>query len=120
MKKPTSLPTLVALLDGQHVGTGCGPGPVGDRTGVHTIAAYDGLVPVAEVYSYGAEGSIDNGPIRRVSEDEARALAEMFARSPAVFAAAREAYRVSCRVPCDPKLSNAIGALYRALEGIEL
>lgn len=116
------VPELVAFIDGVNTGDGIGMDaehPVGGREGVHIIAAHDGIVPVAEVYSYGAHGSRDDEPEMHVSERELKDLAVLFARSPRIANAARAAYAVSCRVPCDPELSNAMGELFRALEGIE-
>lgn len=113
---------LVCLVDGVNSGDGVGMDvahPVGGREGFHIISAHDGIVPVAEVYSYGSNGSADDGPILTVSEAQALALAKMFARSPRVEAAARAAYATSCRVPCNLELADAMGALFRALEGIE-
>ena len=124
LENPTvQLPELTALIDGVNHGDGIcmdAEHPVGGREGIHLISAHDGLVPVAEVYSYGSNGSADDGPVLEISEEQLKAYAELFARSPKVAAAAREAYEVSCRVPCEPELSDAMGALFRALEGIEL
>lgn len=85
----------------------------------HLIAAHGGIVPVAEVYNGGGTGSEANGPLRVVSASQALALAQMFARAPRVEAAARAAYAECCRSPGGgPKLWDAMGALWRAVQEV--